>query len=106
MTLEEESFNLTKEVEEHTHNDEHTSAAEELGDAVVDTVQTGVIIGAFPFAFVILLMIANLFRRLKTRNKAIKKLEKEVNDPNFREEDLLLDEHGVPLVVHSDNKES
>ena len=51
-------------------------------------------------------MIANLFRRLKTRNKAIKKLEKEVNDPNFREEDLLLDEHGVPLVVHSDNKES
>ena len=78
-----------------------------LGDnAVVDTVQTGVIIGAFPFAFVILLMIANLFRRLKTRNKAIKKLEKEVNDPNFREEDLLLDEHGVPLVVHSDNKES
>ena len=78
-----------------------------LGDnAVVDTVQTGVIIGAFPFSFVILLMIANLFRRLKTRNKAIKKLEKEVNDPNFREEDLLLDEHGVPLVVHSDNKES
>ena len=70
-----------------------------LGDnAVVDTVQTGVIIGAFPFAFVILLMIANLFRRLKTRNKAIKKLEKEINDPNFREEDLLLDEHGIPLA--------
>lgn len=35
------------------------------GSAVVDTVQTGTIIGAFPFAFVILLMIANLIRRLR-----------------------------------------
>lgn len=69
-----------------------------LGDnAVVDTVQTGVIIGAFPFAFVILLMIANLFRRLKQRNKAIKKLEREINDPNWRSDDELLDENGVPL---------
>ena len=35
------------------------------GSAVVDTVQTGTIIGSFPFAFVILLMIANFVRRLR-----------------------------------------
>lgn len=38
------------------------------GTAVVDTVQTGTIIGAFPFSFVILLMIANLIRRLLRRS--------------------------------------
>jgi glycine betaine transporter len=40
------------------------------GTAVVDTVQTGTIIGAFPFSFVILLMIANLVRRLLRRTSA------------------------------------
>lgn len=40
------------------------------GSAVVDTVQTGTIIGAFPFAFVILLMIANLIRRLRRADAA------------------------------------
>ena len=52
------------------------------GTAVVDTVQTGTIIGAFPFSFVILLMIANLIRRLVKRDKAIKRLEKDVNNPS------------------------
>lgn len=40
------------------------------GSAVVDTVQTGTIIGAFPFAFVILAMIANLVRRLRRADAA------------------------------------
>ena len=66
------------------------------GTAVVDTVQTGTIIGAFPFSFVILLMIANLIRRLRQRNKDIKQLEKEVNDPLHREEDDLVDRDGLP----------
>lgn len=52
------------------------------GTAVIDTVQTGTIIGAFPFSFVILLMIANLIRRLIKRDKGIRRLEKEVNDPS------------------------
>lgn len=51
------------------------------GSAVVDTVQTGTIIGAFPFSFVILLMFANLVRRLRSRSREIRRLEKEVNDP-------------------------
>lgn len=51
------------------------------GTAVVDTVQTGTIIGAFPFSFVILLMFANLVRRLRSRDREVKQLEKEVNDP-------------------------
>lgn len=54
------------------------------GTAVVDTVQTGTIIGAFPFSFVILLMFANLVRRLRSRNREIRRLEKEVNDPRAR----------------------
>lgn len=66
------------------------------GTAVVDTVQTGTIIGAFPFSFVILLMIANLIRRLRQRNKEVKQLEKEVNDPVHREEDDLVDHEGLP----------
>ncbi|WP_431710205.1 BCCT family transporter [Glutamicibacter uratoxydans] len=55
------------------------------GTAVVDTVQTGTIIGAFPFSFVIILMIVNLIRRLIKRDKAIRQLEKDINnpDPNF-----------------------
>lgn len=52
------------------------------GEAVVDTVQTGTIIGAFPFSFVILLMIANLIRRLHKRNKKIRRMERAINDPN------------------------
>ncbi|WP_081747599.1 BCCT family transporter [Arthrobacter sp. Br18] len=71
------------------------------GTAVVDTVQTGTIIGAFPFSFVILLMIANLIRRLKQRDKDVKRLEREVNDPNHRVEDDLLDGDELP-VAHRD----
>ena len=55
------------------------------GTAVVDTVQTGTIIGAFPFSFVIILMIINLSifrRRLLKRDKAIKQLEKDINNPD------------------------
>lgn len=52
------------------------------GEAVVDTVQTGTIIGAFPFSFVILLMIANLIRRLYKRNKQIRRMERAINDPD------------------------
>lgn len=68
------------------------------GTAVVDTVQTGTIIGAFPFSFVILLMIANLIRRLRKRNKMIKRLEREINDPRHRDEDDFVDEDGLPIV--------
>lgn len=75
-------------------------------DSVVGTVQTGVIIGAFPFTFVILLMIANLFRRLQTRDKSVKKLEKEVNDPKPRKGDKLLDEYGIVIGnIESDSEE-
>lgn len=66
------------------------------GTAVVDTVQTGTIIGAFPFSFVILLMIANLIRRLRQRDKSVRRLEKEINDPRHRPEDDYVDEDGVP----------
>lgn len=61
------------------------------GTTVVDTVQTGTIIGAFPFSFVILLMFANLVRRLRGRNKETRRLEKEVNDPRALpgDEDLM-----------------
>lgn len=72
------------------------------GTAVVDTVQTGTIIGAFPFSFVILLMIANLIRRLRQRNKEVKQLEKEVNDPAHREEDDFVDDEGLPAVHQND----
>ena len=54
------------------------------GTSVVDTVQTGTIIGAFPFSFVILLMFANLVRRLRSRSREVRRLEKEVNDPRPR----------------------
>ncbi|MEE1622269.1 BCCT family transporter [Zafaria sp. J156] len=68
------------------------------GTAVVDTVQTGTIIGAFPFSFVILLMIANLIRRLRCRTKEVKQLEKDVNDPQPRDEDRFLDDDGLPVL--------
>lgn len=51
------------------------------GETVVDTVQTGTIIGAFPFSFVIILMIINLIRRLRARNKHVQRWEQEVNEP-------------------------
>lgn len=52
------------------------------GSAVVDTVQTGTIIGGFPFSIVILLMIVNTIRRLLKRDSAVRELEKAVNDPD------------------------
>ena len=52
------------------------------GSGVVDTVQTGTIIGAFPFSIVILIMIINTIRRLLNRDRSVKELEKAVNDPN------------------------
>jgi glycine betaine transporter len=52
------------------------------GTAVVDTVQTGTIIGGFPFSIVILLMIVNTIRRLLKRDRATRELEKIVNDPD------------------------
>lgn len=52
------------------------------GEAVVDTVQTGTIIGAFPFSFIIILMIVNFIRRLRKRNKEIRRMERAVNDPD------------------------
>ncbi|ART63166.1 BCCT family transporter [Kushneria marisflavi] len=52
------------------------------GTAVVDTVQTGTIIGAFPFSIVIMLMIANMIRRLVKRDRSIRQLEKIINDPD------------------------
>ncbi|WP_246021143.1 BCCT family transporter [Arthrobacter echini] len=73
------------------------------GTAVVDTVQTGTIIGAFPFSFVILLMIANLIRRLRKRNKEVKRLEKEVNDPAYRPEDDQLDADGLPVAHRTEH---
>lgn len=66
------------------------------GVNAVDTVQTGTIIGGFPFSFVIVLMIINLIRRLRSRDRQTRKLEQEVNDPNHRPEDDLCDEDGIP----------
>ncbi|MDI3329295.1 MAG: BCCT family transporter [Micrococcus sp.] len=66
------------------------------GVNAVDTVQTGTIIGGFPFSFVIVLMIANLIRRLRSRDAETRQLEKDVNDPNHRPEDDLCDEDGIP----------
>ncbi|REE05015.1 BCCT family transporter [Citricoccus nitrophenolicus] len=66
------------------------------GADVVDTVQTGTIIGAFPFSFVILLMIINLIRRLRSRDREVRQLEKDINDPEPRAEDELCDEDGIP----------
>ncbi|WMC11591.1 BCCT family transporter [Oceanimonas pelagia] len=52
------------------------------GSDVVDTVQTGTIIGAFPFSIVILIMIANMIKRLLGRDRSVKELEKVVNNPD------------------------
>ena len=69
------------------------------GSAVVDTVQTGTIIGGFPFSIVILLMIVNTIRRLRKRDSAIRELEKIVNNPDPSVK-LHLDAQGE---VHSPN---
>ncbi|GAA3700806.1 BCCT family glycine betaine transporter BetL [Oceanisphaera sediminis] len=68
------------------------------GSGVVDTVQTGTIIGAFPFSIVILLMIANTIRRLLNRDKSIKELEKVVNNPDPQVE-LTVDTDGEAKVT-------
>ncbi|MCY1160048.1 MAG: family transporter [Citricoccus sp.] len=68
------------------------------GVDAVDTVQTGTIIGGFPFSFVIVLMIANLIRRLRARDAETRQLEQEINDPAHRPEDEHCDEHGIPRV--------
>ncbi len=52
------------------------------GSGVVDTVQTGTIIGAFPFSIVILVMIANTIKRLLNRDRTVRELEKAVNNPD------------------------
>lgn len=52
------------------------------GSAVVDTVQTGTIIGGAPFSIVILLMIVNTIRRLLKRDSVIRELEKIINNPD------------------------
>lgn len=67
------------------------------GEAVVDTVQTGTIIGAFPFSFVILLMIANFIRRLHKRNKQTRLMERAINDPD-PERVLIPDPEGEGFV--------
>ncbi|WP_313815485.1 BCCT family transporter [Citricoccus sp.] len=66
------------------------------GVDAVDTVQTGTIIGGFPFSFVIVLMIINLIRRLRSRDREVRQLEKDINDPGPRAEDELCDEDGIP----------
>ena len=70
------------------------------GSAVVDTVQTGTIIGGFPFSIVILLMIVNTIRRLKKRDSATRELEKLVNNPDPSVK-LHLDAEGEPRVKAS-----
>lgn len=71
------------------------------GTSALDTVQTGTIIGAFPFTFVILLMIANLVSRLRKRNREVKKLEKTIKDPRPLPEDEHVDADGIPLENRS-----
>ncbi|MFB9073675.1 BCCT family transporter [Citricoccus parietis] len=66
------------------------------GVDAVDTVQTGTIIGGFPFSFVIVLMVINLVRRLRSRTRETRQLEKDINDPGHRAEDELCDEDGIP----------
>lgn len=66
------------------------------GVDAVDTVQTGTIIGGFPFSFVIVLMIINLIRRLRRRDREVRQTEKEINDPDHRAEDDTVDSDGIP----------
>lgn len=72
------------------------------GSGVVDTVQTGTIIGAFPFSIVILLMIINTIRRLLSRDRATRELEKAVNDPDPNVK-LEVDGEGEVQAVSGDN---
>ena len=72
------------------------------GSGVVDTVQTGTIIGAFPFSIVILLMIINTIRRLLNRDRATRELEKVVNDPDPNMK-LEVNGEGEVQTVSGDN---
>jgi len=72
------------------------------GSGVVDTVQTGTIIGAFPFSIVILLMIINTIRRLLNRDQATRELEKVVNDPDPNVK-LEVDSEGEVQAASGDN---
>lgn len=76
------------------------------GSGVVETVQTGTIIGAFPFSIVILLMIVNTIRRLLNRDRAVKELEKVVNDPDPNVELKVDSEGDVKKVSGNDMKPS
>jgi glycine betaine transporter len=76
------------------------------GSGVVDTVQTGTIIGAFPFSIVILLMIVNTIRRLLNRDRAVRDLEKVVNDPDPNVELKVDSEGDVRTVSGNDMKPS
>ncbi len=76
------------------------------GSGVVETVQTGTIIGAFPFSIVILLMIVNTIRRLLNRDRAVRELEKVVNDPDPNVELKVDGEGDVQMVSGNDMKPS
>lgn len=67
------------------------------GTSVVDTVQTGTIIGAFPFTFVLLLMFMNLVRRLRGRNARTEQEEIAINYASHLPEDDHVDKNGIPL---------
>lgn len=67
------------------------------GTSVVDTVQTGTIIGAFPFTFVLLLMFMNLVRRLRGRNARTEQEEIAINYAAHLPEDDHVDKNGIPL---------
>ena len=71
------------------------------GSGVVDTVQTGTIIGAFPFSIVILLMIINTIRRLLNRDRSVQELEKAVNDPD---PNLKIDDRGEVQTMSNDSR--
>ncbi|OXY82947.1 BCCT family transporter [Oceanimonas doudoroffii] len=70
------------------------------GSGVVDTVQTGTIVGAFPFSIVILIMIVNMIKRLLNRDSYIKELEKAVNNPD-PEVNLSVDENGILRAINN-----
>lgn len=76
------------------------------GSSVVDTVQTGTIIGAFPFTFVLLLMFANLVRRLRSRNARTKQEEKTINENRRLPEDDHVDKHGIPIRKTGDSADA
>lgn len=74
------------------------------GSGVVDTVQTGTIIGAFPFSIVIILMIVNTIRRLHSRDRATRELEKMVNDPDPSVELKVSEEGDIRTASASEMK--